>query len=52
MRSGDVLSAMMRDEGLELARLSKAFANDRCSRCRVARPAAFSQAPLLFLATS
>jgi predicted nucleic acid-binding protein len=27
-RSGDALSAMMRDEGLELARVSKAFAND------------------------
>jgi predicted nucleic acid-binding protein len=27
-RSGDVLSAMARDEGLELARVSKAFAND------------------------
>jgi predicted nucleic acid-binding protein len=27
-RSGDVLAAMRRDEGLELARLSKAFAND------------------------
>lgn len=27
-QSGDVLSAMMRDEGLELARLSKSFAND------------------------
>jgi predicted nucleic acid-binding protein len=27
-RSGDVLSAMMRDEGLEPARVSKAFAND------------------------
>ena len=27
-RSGDVLSAMMRDEGLELARVSKSFAND------------------------
>ena len=27
-RSGDVLSAMMRDEGLELFRVSKAFAND------------------------
>lgn len=27
-RSGDVLSAMMRDEGVELSRVSKAFAND------------------------
>jgi predicted nucleic acid-binding protein len=27
-RSGDVLSAMARDEGLELPRVSKAFAND------------------------
>lgn len=27
-RSGDVLAAMRREEGLELARLSKAFAND------------------------
>jgi hypothetical protein len=27
-RSGDVLAAMARDEGLELARVSKAFAND------------------------
>jgi predicted nucleic acid-binding protein len=27
-RSGDVLSAMVRDEGLELARVSKAFNND------------------------
>ena len=27
-QSGDVLAAMRRDEGLELARLSKAFAND------------------------
>jgi predicted nucleic acid-binding protein len=27
-RSGDVLSSMMRDEGLEIARVSKAFAND------------------------
>ena len=27
-RSGDVLAAMRKDEGLELARLSKAFAND------------------------
>jgi predicted nucleic acid-binding protein len=27
-RSGDILAAMARDEGLELARVSKAFAND------------------------
>lgn len=27
-RSGDVLATMMRDEGLELAQVSKAFAND------------------------
>jgi predicted nucleic acid-binding protein len=27
-RSGDVLAAMARDEGLELAQVSKAFAND------------------------
>ena len=27
-RSGDVLAAMAKDEGLELARVSKAFAND------------------------
>jgi predicted nucleic acid-binding protein len=27
-RSGDVLAAMMRDEGLELARVSRSFSND------------------------
>ncbi|MCC6537943.1 MAG: PIN domain-containing protein [Bryobacterales bacterium] len=27
-RSGDVLAAMMREEGLEIARVSKSFAND------------------------